>query len=146
MAAGTGKTRTVIGMIYRFNKRAKKEDENYILLGDFNIFNTGDATMKALEKQGFYIPDAMKEHPTDLGQVRYYDQIAFKLKNDPNITVFSEGKQHAGAFDFPVPRKYRKYENMTMLTPEQPTTALFRRPVKGIHAFSAALFPNDTQD
>ena len=82
------------------NKRAKKEDENYILLGDFNIFNTGDATMKALEKHGFYIPDAIKEHPTDLGKTKYYDQIAFKLKIDPNMTVFSEGTQHAGAFDF----------------------------------------------
>ena len=80
--------------------RAKKEDENYILLGDFNIEKTGDATMKALEKQGFYIPDAIREHPTDLGKSKHYDQIAFKLKLEQNMTVFKEGKQHAGAFNF----------------------------------------------
>jgi len=80
--------------------RAKKEDENYILLGDFNIFKHSDATMKALEKHGFYVPDAIRAHPSDLGKTKYYDQIAFKLKIDQNMTVFSEGKQRAGAFDF----------------------------------------------
>ena len=81
-------------------KRANKEDENYILLGDFNIFNTTDATIKALEKYGFYIPDAIKEHPSDLGKTKHYDQIAFRLKIEPNMTVFSEGNQRAGVFDF----------------------------------------------
>ena len=81
-------------------KRAKKEDENYILLGDFNIFKHSDATMKALEKNGFYIPNAIREHPSDLGKSKFYDQIAFKLKLDYNMTVFAEGKQCAGAFDF----------------------------------------------
>jgi len=81
-------------------KRAKKEDENYLLLGDFNIFNTGDDTMKALEKHGFYIPNAIREHPSDLGKTKHYDQIAFKLKIDPGMVVFSEGKQRAGTYDF----------------------------------------------
>jgi hypothetical protein len=56
--------------------------------------------MKALEKQGFYIPDAIKKHPTDLGKKKFYDQIAFNLKIDPNMIVFSEGEQRAGAFDY----------------------------------------------
>ena len=81
-------------------KRAKKEDENYILLGDFNIFQQSDATMKAMEKHGFYIPDALREHPSDLGKTKYYDQIAFNLKLEPKMIVFSEEKQRAGAFDF----------------------------------------------
>jgi len=81
-------------------KRSKKEDESYILLGDFNIFRQSDATMKAMEKHGFYIPVALREHPSDLGKTKYYDQIAFNLKLEPTMTVFSEGKQHAGAFDF----------------------------------------------
>ncbi|MDR2018413.1 MAG: endonuclease/exonuclease/phosphatase family protein [Syntrophobacterales bacterium] len=81
-------------------KRADKENESYILLGDFNIFNQGDDTMKALTNQGFYIPGAIREHPTDLGKTKYYDQIAFKLKLDKNMTVFSEDKQRAGAFNF----------------------------------------------
>ena len=81
-------------------ERAKKENENYILLGDFNIFKTSDATMKALEKGGFYIPQAIRQHPTDLGRTRHYDQIAFKLRLDENMPVFTEGNQRAGAFDF----------------------------------------------
>ncbi len=81
-------------------KRAKKEDESYILLGDFNIVNTSDATFHALEKHGFYIPDSIKQHPSDLGQTRHYDQIAFNIKLSPSMTVFSEGKQRAGAFNF----------------------------------------------
>ncbi|MCL2752015.1 MAG: endonuclease/exonuclease/phosphatase family protein, partial [Firmicutes bacterium] len=90
-----------IGAISEFlKKRAKKEDENYILLGDFNIFKQSDATMKAMEKHGFYIPDALREHPSDLGKTKYYDQIAFNLKIEPKMTVFSEGKQRAGALDF----------------------------------------------
>ena len=90
-----------ISAVAKFIKdRAKKEDENYILLGDFNIFNTGDATMKAMEKQSFYIPEDIRKHPTDLGKSKHYDQIAFKLKLDTNMIVFSEDKQHAGAFDF----------------------------------------------
>lgn len=81
-------------------KRAKKEDESYILLGDFNIFQTSDATMQALEKNGFYIPENIREHPSDLGKTKHYDQIAFQLKLKSNMTVFSESKQHAGAFNF----------------------------------------------
>ena len=81
-------------------KRAKKEDENYILLGDFNIFNADDATMKALEKNTFYIPEALRNHPTNFGKNKYYDQIAFKLKMEPKMVIFAEGNQRAGAFDF----------------------------------------------
>jgi len=44
-------------------KRAKKEEISYILLGDFNIPNVKDNTMKALEKYGFRVPDAIKQHP-----------------------------------------------------------------------------------
>jgi len=82
------------------SKRAKKEDMSYILLGDFNIPNVNDNTMKALEKNGFSVPNAIKEHPTDLGNSKHYDQIAFNLKLDKNMTVFSEKDQKAGAFNF----------------------------------------------
>ena len=82
------------------SKRSKKDDESYILLGDFNIVKTSDATMKALENNGFFIPDAIKQHPTDLGQTKHYDQIAFNFKLDPTMTVFAEDKQRSGAFNF----------------------------------------------
>jgi len=80
--------------------RAKKEDTSYILLGDFNIPNVGDDTMKALEKYGFFVPAAIKEHPSDLGATKHYDQIAFNLKLDKTMTLFSENEQKAGAFNF----------------------------------------------
>lgn len=82
------------------SKRSKKEDESYILLGDFNIVNTGDVTMQALEKNGFFVPDCIKTHPTDLGQTKHYDQIAFHFKLSSTMTVFAEGKQRSGAFNF----------------------------------------------
>lgn len=81
-------------------QRGKKEDTSYILLGDFNIPKCGDAMMQALEKNGFSIPDCIKEHPTDLGKSKHYDQIAFNLKLDKTMTVFSEKDQRAGAFNF----------------------------------------------
>ncbi|MEA4926169.1 MAG: endonuclease/exonuclease/phosphatase family protein [Syntrophomonadaceae bacterium] len=81
-------------------RRAKQENESYILLGDFNIVKTSDATFHALEKHGFYIPDSIKQHPSDLGQTRHYDQIAFNIKLSPSMTVFAEGEQRADAFNF----------------------------------------------
>ncbi|MDR2967953.1 MAG: endonuclease/exonuclease/phosphatase family protein [Methanobacteriaceae archaeon] len=80
--------------------RSKNEDKNYILLGDFNIPNVNDNTMKTLEKYGFSVPQAIKKHPTDLGGSKHYDQIAFNLKLDKKMTVFSENEQKAGAFNF----------------------------------------------
>jgi exonuclease III len=82
------------------SKRAKKEGSSYILLGDFNIARCGDETMKALENSGFFIPSAIKQHPTDLGGTHHYDQIAFNLNLEPAMTVFSETEQKAGAFNF----------------------------------------------
>ena len=81
-------------------KRAKKEDFNYVLLGDFNITNVDCDYMKALEKNSFHIPNAIKEHPSDLGQTNHYDQIAFNLRLNDTMQVFNEKQQQAGAFDF----------------------------------------------
>ena len=81
-------------------KRAKKEDKSYILLGDFNIVKTSDATMKALEKNGFFIPEDIRQHPTDLGKTKHYDQIAFHFRLNSKMTVFSEKEQRSGAFNF----------------------------------------------
>lgn len=90
-----------IGRIAKFlTKRSDKENESYILLGDFNIDGTGDATMQALESGGFHVPDAIKKHPTDLGQKKHYDQIAFNLKLEEHMQVFAEGEQKAGSFNF----------------------------------------------
>ena len=88
-----------IGRIAKFlTKRSDKENESYILLGDFNI--EGNEMMQALENGGFHIPDKIKEHPSDLGQKKHYDQIAFNLKLEEHMQVFSETEQKAGAFNF----------------------------------------------
>jgi exonuclease III len=100
-AAGRKKREREIKAITSFlSARAKKEDKSYILLGDFNIPNVKSNLMEALEKDGFSVPDAIKEHPTDLGQTNHYDRIAFNLKLDGTMTVFSENEQKAGAFNF----------------------------------------------
>ena len=82
------------------SNRAKKEKTSYVLLGDFNIPDVKGTMMGALENYGFSVPDAIKNHPTDLGQTKHYDQIAFNLKLDKTMTVFSENDQKAGAFNF----------------------------------------------
>ncbi|MEM0985300.1 MAG: endonuclease/exonuclease/phosphatase family protein [Pseudomonadota bacterium] len=73
-------------------RRAEREDENYILLGDFNIKNTMDETMKALTKAGFILPPEL--FPSNIKGTKFYDQIAFRTRKD-ECTFLS-----AGAFNF----------------------------------------------
>jgi endonuclease/exonuclease/phosphatase family metal-dependent hydrolase len=82
------------------SKRAKKEDVSYILLGDFNIpkAQPTDIVMQALEDSDFFIPDAIKEHPSDLGGTSHYDRIAFNIKLKDNMTVFCETDQKGRRF------------------------------------------------
>ena len=82
------------------SNRSKKEDMSYILLGDFNIPKVNDPMMTYLEKYGFMVPDAIKKHPTDLGETNHYDQIAFNLKLDDNMIIFEKTGKNAGAFNF----------------------------------------------
>ena len=82
------------------SKRAKDEDRSYILLGDFNIPNCKTDYMKALESKKFFIPDAIKEHPSNLAKSKHYDQIAFNIKLEPTMELFDKKNQKAGAFDF----------------------------------------------
>jgi endonuclease/exonuclease/phosphatase family metal-dependent hydrolase len=72
--------------------RADREDENYILLGDFNIKNPIDETMQALTKAGFQLPPEL--FPSNLLGTHYYDQIAFRTRKD-ELTFLS-----AGAFNW----------------------------------------------
>ncbi|MEO0465782.1 MAG: endonuclease/exonuclease/phosphatase family protein [Pseudomonadota bacterium] len=74
------------------SKRADREKENYILLGDFNIKNTMDETMTALTKAGFILPPEL--FPSNVLGTKYYDQIAFRTKRD-EVTFLS-----AGVFNF----------------------------------------------
>lgn len=79
-----------------FKKRSKTDDENFILLGDFNILNNTDRTMEALLKGGFKIPEALvKRSGSNIKKDKFYDQIVYN--ESKNIVKFS-GK--AGVFDF----------------------------------------------
>jgi endonuclease/exonuclease/phosphatase family metal-dependent hydrolase len=50
---------------------------NVILLGDFNVFDTTDATAKAITDAGFTIPPELTAFTSNLTQTKHYDQIAF---------------------------------------------------------------------
>jgi len=79
-----------------FKKRSKAEDDNFILLGDFNILNHEDRTMQALLKGGFKIPEALKKRTgSNVKKDKFYDQIVYT--EGTNKVKFS-GK--AGVFDF----------------------------------------------
>lgn len=66
-----------------------------ILLGDFNIFSSGDDTFGALIAEGFWVPEALRELPSNTAQQRrHYDQIAIRGDVD-RLTVRS-----AGVFDY----------------------------------------------
>jgi len=70
---------------------------NFILLGDFNIFTTGDKTMKALtEEGGFTVPDQLLAGPgSNLDRSKKYDQIAFRQRDQ-----HFEATGRAGVFDY----------------------------------------------
>lgn len=80
--------------------RERSEDEtawshNLILLGDFNIFAPKDLTMKAITDEGFCIPEELQKLPSNIKQNRYYDQIAFRVKEKRFGTT-----GRAGVFNF----------------------------------------------
>ena len=94
-------------------KRQQSDDVSYILLGDFNIPDTHGEYFNALveertktksgkekSKEKFFIPEEIRRHPTDLGHVSHYDQIAFSLKLDRSMVLYDDDKQRAGAFNF----------------------------------------------
>jgi endonuclease/exonuclease/phosphatase family metal-dependent hydrolase len=90
-----------IRQVARFlRERVEDPDEptrNFIVLGDFNIFNASDATMRALtEDGGFSIPEGVTQIPgTNVPRNKKYDQIAFRSAGD-----FFQATGRAGAFDF----------------------------------------------
>lgn len=77
-----------------FRSLQQKEPADYILLGDFNIVSPQHQTMEALRRRGFTIPEALQDFRTNLGQNKYYDQIAF-MQHHRQLEFGS-----AGVFDF----------------------------------------------
>jgi len=58
-------------------KRAKKEDQVHIFLGDMNIEKKDDAVMQALKNSKLTVPDF---GPTNMSGNRWFDQMAFTEK------------------------------------------------------------------
>ena len=53
------------------------EPDTLVLLGDFNIFDPADATLKAITDAGFKVPKVLTDRKgSNLGRDKYYDQIA----------------------------------------------------------------------
>ena len=63
-----------------FGKRQKKEHEDYILLGDFNIVSPQHQTMESLVANGFSIPPALTREESNLRGGKHYDQIALHVE------------------------------------------------------------------
>ena len=80
-------------------ERSETETEpihNFVVLGDFNIFAGGDATLAALESGGFTIPDEIKRADgSNIKRDRKYDQIAFRHRPER-----FEHTNRAGVFDY----------------------------------------------
>ena len=77
-------------------RKEEKTGENFILLGDFNIVNPEDPTMKALTKNGFTLPE--KLYKSNVSQSMYYDQIAFMVKKGE--LEMGPSKDNSGVFRF----------------------------------------------
>lgn len=53
------------------------EPDTMILLGDFNIFDPKDATLKAITDAGFVVPKVLTDRKgSNMGKDKFYDQIA----------------------------------------------------------------------
>lgn len=92
-----------IGSIAGFLKnRAEKENQNYIILGDFNIVSPEDKTMIALVKNGFYVPENLTKFATNIDGTKHYDQIAFNVKEEYNMLIFDKKLEDrkAGAYNY----------------------------------------------
>ena len=91
------RTEEIESIAKNIKDRSKKYNENFILLGDFNIVDKTHRTMEALEKHNFFIPDAIKNNPSNMFRTKHYDQIAFNTKGK-NYS-FGENDNSAGALD-----------------------------------------------
>jgi exonuclease III len=78
-------------------KRAAEDESNIILLGDFNIVHPEHETMKALIRNGFIVPPELQD-TTNMDRSKYYDQIAFMLRE--NELQLGDSRPNAGVYDY----------------------------------------------
>lgn len=65
-----------------FRERQDRDREDFILLGDFGVGAPSDLMARALERQGFAVPEALTKKRAQLDGRHYYDQIAFRAGED----------------------------------------------------------------
>ena len=94
-------------------KKAKKNDSNIIVLGDFNIWSPEHKTMEALLKSGFVVPEGLRIK-TNMKQDKHYDQIAFMLRE--NELQLGDSKPNSGVYNFYKvlfqPKDYATYQKI----------------------------------
>ena len=78
------------GIAKFFARRQKKETEDYILLGDFNIVDQDHKTMEALENVGFEILAQLRKKESNLKGDKHYDQIALRVQ-DKQLEIGASG-------------------------------------------------------
>ncbi|HXI88202.1 MAG TPA: hypothetical protein VNH64_12140 [Parvularculaceae bacterium] len=104
----TKRKREIADIASFFTKREKKDGETYILLGDFNILNPDDPTMKALLGNGFSVDPALRK-PTALASANFYDQIALK-ETKKQTEVAAAGAFHWQNYVFRDEEDYDAYK------------------------------------
>ncbi len=105
-----------------FTKRQKKDQETYILLGDFNILNPDDPTMDALLGSGLKVPNELRM-PTALASTNYYDQIALCAR-EKIVQIEKAGCFHWQDY------VYRDEADYPIYKPLMPTTTKSGKPAK----------------
>ncbi len=96
-AARVSEIRQVARFLRARTEAVTEPVRNIVVLGDFNIFTAGDATMKALiEDGGFMVPAGIQEIPgSNVPKDRKYDQIAFRSRSGR-----FEATGRSGVFDY----------------------------------------------
>ena len=77
-------------------KRAKNDDQNHILVGDFNIVKPGSPGHNALETHGFVI--YQNNEGSNKDQTKFYDQISFRVRD--NELRFANSGRCKGVLQF----------------------------------------------
>ncbi|MBN3034955.1 MAG: endonuclease/exonuclease/phosphatase family protein [Bacteroidales bacterium] len=96
---GAGYRRRVseISQVAKFiAERAANDDQNHILVGDFNIIRSGSEGYNALKAHGFEI--FQNKEGSNKDQTKFYDQISFRTR--PNELRFADSGRNRGVFQF----------------------------------------------
>ena len=96
-------------------KRAAKENEVYILLGDMNVVDRDDETYKALAKHKLMIPNF---GPTNLLGTKFYDQLVFTGEGE-RVRMLRHGTLDWRDIVF-LPEEQDYYEPLGNVNPDKP--------------------------